>query len=150
MLKTLVRNEKGFTFVEVLIAILVMSVFALTFMMGLAASSHAVIVADKRITAESIARSQLERIKNVAYIPPTNGEAAYPQITTSSGLTIWSLNYAGEEVGGTEVIAIAWNQANDSVAAPSEGDTGLQKVTVIIKSGDDSVFVLEGYKRDEG
>lgn len=145
MLKRL-KAQQGFTFVEVLIALLVLSVFAITFLMGLAVSSHAVIVADKRITAESIARSQMERIKNIAYVVPVNGEASYPKIATTSGFTIWSKNYAGEIVEGTGVIAIAWNQYSGGQSA---SDTGLQKVTVIIKKGEDTVFTLEAFKRNE-
>jgi hypothetical protein len=103
-------------------------------------------VADKRITAESIARSQMERIKNIAYVVPVNGEASYPKIATTSGLTIWSKNYAGEVVESTGVIAIAWDQYS---GGQSVSDTGLQKVTVIIKKGEDTVFTLEAFKRNE-
>ena len=153
MFKRLKENERGFTFIEVLIAMLIMSVFAVTFLAGLAASSRAVIVADERTTAESLARSQMEYVKIDAYkaVSDPTQTGSYKMIPLSemdisSGYSIWSAGRGGTEVEG--VVGVPWNEYTDSewtVSAPSP-DTGIQKVTLIIKHGERTVLTLEDYK----
>jgi len=59
----LIKNERGFTFVEVVIALAILGVIAAGFLMALATASKAIIIADERTTAESLARSQMEYVK---------------------------------------------------------------------------------------
>jgi prepilin-type N-terminal cleavage/methylation domain-containing protein len=146
------KNDRGFTLIEVLIAMLIMSVFAVTFLAGLAASSRAVMVADERTTAESLARSQMEFVKIDAYKAVTDPTqtGSYEMIPLSemdiaSGYSIWSLGRGGTEVEG--VVGVPWYEYTDSEwTSSSPADMGIQKVTLIIKHGERTVLTLEDYK----
>jgi hypothetical protein len=43
------------------------------------------------------------------------------------------------------IIAVAWNSATNQ---PATSETGLQKITLVIKHDDREVITLEGYKRN--
>ena len=64
----LMKNEKGFSLLEVLMALMLMGIIAVAFLTGIASSSRAVLVADQKTTAESLARSQMEYVKKVSYV----------------------------------------------------------------------------------
>ena len=141
------RGERGFTFIEVLIAILILSIFVGAFLMGVGTSAKAVMLEDERVTAESLARSQIEYTKQQSYVVPTNGEAHYVRISNvSTGYTIWSETYDGTLVEGLDIVAVAWQ---DGIKAQlSDGDTSLERVKLIIKHGTKVVWTLEDYKVD--
>ncbi len=65
------KGEAGFTFVEVLIVICVLMVFASALFTGLQTSSRAVIKADGHATAEALAKSEIEFIKAQTYLANT-------------------------------------------------------------------------------
>ncbi len=152
MLRRLKRSESGFTFIEVLVALAIMSAFAVTFLGGLATSSRAVMLADERLTAETLARSQMEYVKIESYIAVTVPAevASYERIglselDVSSGYSIWSWGRAVEgakqEVDG--VVGVPWDALNDSETSV---DYGLQKISLVIKHGEKIVLELEDYK----
>lgn len=60
-------SESGMTLMEVLIAIAVLGVIAAAFLTALGGGLKGAIVADERTVAESLARSQLEAIRNAKY-----------------------------------------------------------------------------------
>jgi prepilin-type N-terminal cleavage/methylation domain-containing protein len=139
------KGDKGFTFIEVLIALLILSIFASTFLLGLATSSKAVVQADEKTTAESLARCQLESIKIQSYIPADDDDVATYALTNSmsAGYTIYSVGRDDIEVGG--VVGVPWDtSANTAVSV----DAGLQRIKLIIKHGVDTVFTIEDYKVD--
>ena len=112
------KNEKGFTLIEVLVALAILGLIAVTFLMALSTASKAIIIADERTTAESLARSQMEYIKEQDY----NVAGTYATITPPA-------NY--------EIV---------SPITVEELQTGLQKITVIIRHYDKDVITLEDYK----
>ena len=57
-------SSRGFTLIEVLIALALMGIIAIAFLSGLSTSSMALIIADEHATAESLARSQMAYVKN--------------------------------------------------------------------------------------
>jgi prepilin-type N-terminal cleavage/methylation domain-containing protein len=61
------HNSKGFSLIEVLIALALLGLVAVAFLVGIATASRALIVADEQATAESLARSQMEYVKNCNY-----------------------------------------------------------------------------------
>jgi prepilin-type N-terminal cleavage/methylation domain-containing protein len=63
----LMKDEKGFTLIEVVIAIAVMGIIAAAYLGALGNSSMTLAVADERATAESLARSQMEYVKEQDY-----------------------------------------------------------------------------------
>jgi prepilin-type N-terminal cleavage/methylation domain-containing protein len=102
------KNEKGSTLIEVVIAIGVLGIIAAGFLPALSGASKAIITADERTTAESLARTQMEFVRNQAYSASGN----YTKATMPTGY-----------------------DATISVAAVSDNGTprtGIQKIVVII------------------
>ena len=62
------KNQKGLTLIEVLIALVILGIVTVALLTALTTSSRALILADEKTTAESLARSQLEYVKNAEYI----------------------------------------------------------------------------------
>jgi prepilin-type N-terminal cleavage/methylation domain-containing protein len=60
-------HSRGFTLIEVTIAIALLGIIAVAILAALSTASMALIIADTRATAESLARSQMEYVKNQAY-----------------------------------------------------------------------------------
>ena len=64
----LAGNESGTTFVETLVALTILGIVAVAFLSGLATTSKAVIIVDKQATAENLAQSQMEWVKNADFV----------------------------------------------------------------------------------
>jgi prepilin-type N-terminal cleavage/methylation domain-containing protein len=60
----LMKGEEGMTLIEVVIAMAILAIIAAAFLSALSGASKAVFVADERTVAESLARSQMEYIRN--------------------------------------------------------------------------------------
>jgi len=164
--KAFQSRARGFTMIEVVIAIAIIGIIGVAVMSALATASIALIIADERATAESLARSQLEYVKDQGYnATQPGGEVIYtkiPDIDIPYGYAIWSVNRDGEIVG--DVIGIPWA---GNTSKPANEDGGIQKIALVITHKDrenqpkviytfindnpdwaDGVKItLEGYKR---
>jgi len=145
--KTLRGSSRGFTLIEVLIALALFTIIAFVFAGGLGTASRAVLLADVRTRAESLARTQMEFIKEQDY-GSTYSKISIPGVTDSSGsYLICSCNgtspVALNCTSTDRVIAVAWDSA---MSQPATSDTGLQKITLVIKHDGTEVTRLEGYK----
>jgi len=60
------RGQRGFTLIEVVIAMLLLGMIGVAIFTSLSYASTVLIIADRQATAESIARSQMEFIKDDA------------------------------------------------------------------------------------
>lgn len=128
MAKSLITGEEsGVSFVETAVALALLGILAVAFLSGLATESRAVNVADEKATAESLARSQIEWVKNVTY--------AYDATTYSPAAIPGNSDY---EEYSVEI----------SAQSLSQPDTGVQKITVTVRRGSKDVFILESYKAD--
>jgi prepilin-type N-terminal cleavage/methylation domain-containing protein len=124
------EREKGFSLMEVMVAIALMGIVAVAFLGALSTGSKAIFIADERATAESLARSQMEYVKNQDYIDYSkSGHAEYQKITPPSGYAI-------------ELSVTLLDPKNDGAT----NDDGIQKITVIVKHQDKVVVTLEGYR----
>ena len=121
------KDEQGMNLIEVLIALLIVSLVAGVFLGAVAASSRAVIVGQEQVSAESLAKSQMEHIQQQAY--SVDGVA----YTTISPLP------AGYGVNFTVTRL-------DPRQDDSGDEQGLQKITVTVTHNGNTVFTLEGYK----
>lgn len=127
MLKKIIKSERGITLVEVLVALALLGLIASAFLMAISTATKAIYIADERTTAESLARSQLEFVKEQEYIDYSEtGHDVYDEIIIPD-----------EKYGIGSLIV-------------EELQIGLQKITVIIHHHDYEVLTLEGYKVDAG
>ena len=127
--KTFQGSSRGFTLIEVVIALALFGIIALTFVSALYTASIALILADERATAESLARSQMEYIKNSDY-DNINDPPEYPAIYIPDGYNI-------------DIEAVRLDPEKDG----TDDDDGIQKITVIVSRDGEEVITLEGYKR---
>ena len=148
------KNEKGFTLIEVIIGLALLGVVAVAFLGALSTASAAVFINDERATAESLARSQMEYAKNQLYITaPGGGEATYSKIDSiTDGYAMMSINRADEIVD--EIIGVPWDTQNNQ---PSTTDDGIQRIMIVVKHHGKEIFTfirdgkkitLENYKVD--
>ena len=87
--KTFQGNSRGLGLIEVMVALALLGIIAVAFLGGLATASKAIFIADERATAESLARSQMEYVKNQDYIDySVPGHKVYELITTPAGYEI--------------------------------------------------------------
>lgn len=134
------RNEKGITLIEVIIALAILGIIGLAFLGALSTASKAVFITDERATAESLARTEMEHIKSQDYIDYSKpGHDEYEIITPPSGYTV-----------ELEVIPFdpdTGDPYTDLGGGIFDLDMGIQEITVIIGHlDDDEVITLEGYK----
>ena len=148
------NRERGFSLLEVIIAVALVGIVAVAIYAGLATASKTAITTDERATAESLARSQMEEMKKLAYrkVNLTTGEATYTDAKiTLSGYVIKSINSAGVWDNSTDIIGIAWNSTTGNpvpTPIPVTTDVGLQKIKLRIYHNSKPLFTLEDYKVD--
>ena len=143
----LMKNEKGFSLIEVMIAIALLGIIGVAILGGLATASKAMFVADERATAESLARSQMEYVKNQSY---STINVDWDYTVTDSGRSSsdapdWWLDVSP---GGNPPF-LSSNYAGYSVEAIADEDAakvGLQSITVTVKHDGTTIITLEGYK----
>jgi type II secretory pathway pseudopilin PulG len=112
---------------ETVIAVAILGVVSASFLNGLTTTSRSVFITDEHSTAESLAESQLESVKNSHYSYNTTSYTASP-IPDSKDYLQYS------------AIVLA-----EPLHTP---DSGIQKITVIVQRSGKAVFNLEGYKVD--
>ncbi len=118
------RGQSGAALLETVVALVIMGAIAVAFLTGLAVSSRASVITDEQTTAESLARRQMEWVKNTAYVHSANG---YTPPAPS-----------GDEYAGyTSVVA----------AQPlHDPDAGIQRITVAVSRNGREIFSLQSYK----
>ena len=124
ILSIFVHRESGATLLEVVVALAILGTIAVTFLSGLVTTSKAAFTADERTTAESLARSQMEWVKDASY----NATGYYSPGPIPSGKDY--INYS----------------ANITAEPVNESEDGIQKITVTVKHSGEGVITLEGYK----
>ena len=135
------KSEKGFTLIMVLVAIAILGLIAVIFAGGISTGAKGVFVSDERATAESLARSQMESIKNQSYIYYSDDpHDTYEIISTPDGYSI-----------DLDVVPFDPDTATpySESSGVFDGDDGIQKITVTVDHNDkEAVFTLEDYKVD--
>ena len=128
-------GERGMTLIEILVALGILAAVAVVFLVGMSVSSKAVMISQKSVAAESLAKSELEYVKSVTYLNatwnyelPSNPPSWAPTHSLPAG-------YSGYTV-----------QVNAALVHIS--DDGIQKITVIVTYNGEQppAFTLVGYK----
>jgi prepilin-type N-terminal cleavage/methylation domain-containing protein len=135
------KNEKGFTLIEVIIAVALLGIIAVALLGALGTASLAMFTADERATAESLARSEMEYVKGANY--------------TADG---WSYELPGSSP--------SWDPSHNALPSGYDGytanvtaeplyspDDGIQKITIVVSHLGKTITTsgnstLEGYKVD--
>ena len=126
MLNRFAGGELGATLTETVMALAILSIVAVTFLSGLATTSTATIITNEQATAESLARSQMEYVKNCTY-----------QYLATEYPVDPSLN-----------IPVGWSVPPPVVELVHATDDGLQRVTVTAEHNGEVVISVEVYKVD--
>ena len=121
-------SSRGFSMIEVVIAIALIGIIAVAILSSLSTASIALIIADERATAESLARSQMEYVKNQPY------DFNDPQLL-----------YEQDNVESTEPPGYFISVSAEPLRDP---DDGIQKITVTVSRDGEVKVTLEDYKRE--
>jgi len=119
----MLRNEKGISLLEEIIAVALIVMTVTVFLSGLSVGGSGVSTVYKRVSAENLARSGLEHIKDAAY---ATGESAYEDV-----------------IAGVPIPVPGYSLTVGSLLL----DTNLQLITVTVFTDAQAVFVMEEYKR---
>ncbi|MGB5926144.1 MAG: type II secretion system protein [Dehalococcoidia bacterium] len=137
--KTLGGSSRGFTLIEMLIALALFAIIAIVFAGGLSTASRAVLTADVRTRAESLARTQMESVKNEDYIDYSeSGHGNYAVIEED----LYILQVVVEPLNPE-----TYEPYNEE-GGVFEEDDGIQEITVTVSHDDRQVITLVGYKVD--
>jgi hypothetical protein len=115
-------GEGGAGLVEVLVAIGITGIAVVGLLAAVSTGSLGVSITDERVSAENLARSQLEFTKSEPFDPTP---ATYPTITPPSG---YAIGVTAQDIAG--------------------GGSAIQLITVTVSRGAETLTVLEGYKVD--
>ena len=115
-----IGNESGISLVESLVAIAILGGGVLTMILAMSGGALAVNENDQEVVAQSLARTELEYIKNYTY---DSGATTYPAVSTPAGY--------GISVG---------------VSVVPGGNANIQKVTANITRNGEVIMTVVDYK----
>jgi type II secretory pathway pseudopilin PulG len=115
-----IGNESGISLVESLVAIAILGGGVLTMILAMSGGALAVNENDQEVVAQSLARTELEYIKNYTY---DSGATTYPAVSAPAGY--------GISVG---------------VSAVPGGNANIQKVTANITRNGEVIMTVVDYK----
>ena len=145
MLK-LMKGEKGFSLIEVLVALALLGIIASGFLMAIATAYKAIYIADERTTAESLARSQIEYVKELDYIYYSEtGHEVYDETTMPPGG--YSIIFTAEPINSDTHVPYSFTDVGGILVF--DDDVGIQKITVTVQHHDKQVLTLEDFKVDD-
>jgi prepilin-type N-terminal cleavage/methylation domain-containing protein len=124
------KRERGFTFIEVVIALGVLGMIAVGFLSGLGTASKGLLIADERETANNLAEAQIENVKNQAYDDINDP----PQYSLMAGIP--------DSYSIDQPLAYRMDPDLDGL----EDDDGIQRITVTVRHNGKEVLTLEDYK----
>lgn len=134
----LLKKEKGFTLIEVVLSLAILGIVAAGFLGALASGSRGISMADEQATAESIARTQLEHVRGQDYIDYS--EASHAVYTKTSAPATYSVDLSA--VPFDPDTGLPYGQ----LGGVFDQDDGIQSITVVVKHNSVEVFTLEDYR----
>ena len=144
-------GSRGFSMLEVVIAIALLGIIAVSVLSALQTAALAFISADRRATSESIARSQMEWVKTSPYIDysqelsePEREPDFYDNIAIQSGGGDYTLDTKAEPIDPSN------HQPYDGEGGVFDNDDGIQLITVTVSYEGRVVVTLKDYKRESG
>jgi prepilin-type N-terminal cleavage/methylation domain-containing protein len=124
------KNQAGFSLIEILLAVALMGILGTAVPSALSGANRATITTNQNVTAESLARSQLDYIQNQPY----DSENTTPVYAVIPNLP------------ATYSIVTPMAQRLDPFGDGTDNDDGLQQITVSVERYDSIVFTLVDFK----
>lgn len=116
------HGQEGVGLVETLIAVAILGVTLVALLAAISTGSIGVATTEKRVTAENLARSQLEYTKSQPY---QAAPASYVTVTPPAGYAV----------------------SAEATSIPG-GDSSIQQITVIVTRGAETLLTVEDFKVD--
>lgn len=123
------NDERGMTLVEVLVALAILAAVAGVFLTAISTTSKAVMVGQEHVSAESLAKSQMESIQQQNYREDLQYDTITPPTTYAIDINVVLLDPRMDQKGD---------------------DQDLQKIIITVTHLGKTVFTLEGYKCNIG
>jgi Tfp pilus assembly protein PilV len=121
--RVLAGGQDGVGLVETLVAVAILGVTLVTLLAAISTGSIGVATTEERVTAENLARSQLEYTKSQAYLAaPT----PYATVTPPFGYTV----------------------SVENTSIPEATNSSVQKITVTVERDGDTLMIVEDFKVD--
>ncbi len=131
------KSEKGFSLVEVLIAIAILGMISAAFVGALFTAGNILRITDERETAKNLAGAQLEHVFKL----PFRDDGVYSENTTITA------QYPGfvliDYLNGTANNKIRGENVTDNSA-----NITLQRITVVVQRNSNN-YTLQGYKVED-
>ena len=124
------RTQRGNTLLGVLIALGILGLCAVPFLSGLTTSVKGGALAEEQVDVDSIARAQMEYVKNYPY----QIGLIYPAVDTY------------EATYNPDPVTLPGNYSIAVDAEDVTGKTGLQLITVTVSKSSEDLLELKGYK----
>ena len=141
------KSEKGFSLIEVMIAMALLGLIAVTFLGALATSSRAIFIADERATAESLARSEMEYVRSQKYsVAPWAYELPSGTSPIGEFPTWWDEDNPHSLPEGYDGYTVNVSTVTIHEISGHPVDDGIQKIIVVITHLDKEIFTLENYR----
>ncbi len=130
------RGQKGFLLIEILVGLALLGVISVAFLNGLSTTFKGVSVSQESVSAESLAKSQIEYIKTQDYIAvvdynPADPDNRYELIIVPPDLTAAGYSV---EINPPEIIL------------SEAGGYELQSITVAVKRDDKGKLTVSIYR----
>ena len=156
------RCEKGFTFVEILISITLLSVVGVALLSGLVTIFKSNIVSNNQTTGMSIAQSQLEFTNGTFNFDATDKVGYYNITSMPTGYTLWTVPRGANPDGTGQpvqcntgpkggLIGIPWDDQqgtghNQAITAASSTNKNIQKITAIVMKDGRTITTLSNFR----
>jgi prepilin-type N-terminal cleavage/methylation domain-containing protein len=142
------REQRGFTLLETLIAVMIMSIVAAAAFGAIGVATKARLEADVRTTARSIGVSQMEAVQAGSYKnAPSAGVSDYGLPVLPAGYSLFSLGRDGVTLLADKIYGVPWDITTNTVyIIPSPVDPGIQKITLIVEFNGNEIIRLTDFK----
>ncbi len=154
----ILRSQQGFTLIEALAGTALLVIVGVAVLVGVSTAFKASATTDKISNALALAQSQIEYMQTQNYVCATNGNAAYQRIEGDASQAL-SNNYSISSIYSVGGVETEWPSASSDPpivyavaidkdgAIVTTGDTGLQRITIIIHQGNNpNPLTLIAYK----
>jgi len=141
-------GERGLTMIETLVAVALLATLGVAFISALTTSTNATTLVEKKVDVDQLARTQLEYVKGLDYLPVWHIGDPAPEPPNYYKKTPADIYQDIETAGLITLPADYIIVVSDPVSVVGENgrDPNIQKITVTIQKDGADLLVLEEYK----